>query len=221
MSRHRGIGVGLRPRDRRAINLGLLVIVPALVLGAGAPPYLASLEEAQDRLSVERSLLSRELALVADSALALQRETAAAGALAAREPRLFSGEPAIAAGGLVRYVARAAELSGVRLESTETAGTDAAGPTLVEERIARDAVAAGSSSLTAVRVQLRATGDLMGVLELMRRLEDGPRLIRIEDLSLERIEGYTGVNDGVESVQVVVLSATLAGYTLAVEESTE
>lgn len=206
MSERGGIWRSLRARDRRAIRWGLVVLVPALVLGAGLPPYVEALEGGRDQLAVERALLARERRLLADAARGPVQRSAIETALERRLPQLFVGDPTLAAGALVRYVAQEAARSGVSLEALETAGTEAAGPGVV-----------------GVGVRLRGVGDIAGVMELLRRLEDGSALIRIERLSLERREGYPGAGGGNadDEVQVVVLGATVLGYTLVTEGSVE
>lgn len=193
----------LRPRERRAIRIGLIVLVPALLLTGVVRPYFDALEESRDRLAAERALLVREKALVDEAVGFASTRLAAGEALEARSPRLFTGDPTLAAGALVRYVAEQADRSRVLLEATETAGAGEPGPNVV-----------------GVRVRVRAVSDIAGVLELLRRLEDGPRLVRVEQLSLERREGYRGggtATDG-QDVQLVTLAATVVGYTLTSAE---
>lgn len=186
----------LTSRDRRALRVGLLVLLPALALGLLVRPYLAAVDDARDRLAGERALLARERSLLdAAGAYGLAASAADEG-LASRAPRLFRGDPMLAAGELVRYIADAAASSSVLLEATETRGAADAGPGVV-----------------AVRVQIRAAGDIEGVLRFLRRVEDGPRLVHVEKLSLERRESYR--SDAAEDVQVLALAATLTGFTLA------
>ncbi len=57
---------GLTPRDRRAILVGLGILLPAVAYVLGVRPYRAALEGVRDRVAAERELLTRELALLAD-----------------------------------------------------------------------------------------------------------------------------------------------------------
>ncbi|HUG38902.1 MAG TPA: GspMb/PilO family protein [Longimicrobiales bacterium] len=187
--------IALAARDRRAVRIGLLVLTAALAIVFGIRPYLSALEDARDRLTAERSLLARERALV-DAADAFGSGAAVVEAgMAIRAPRLFTGDPTLAAGALVRYVAQGAARSSVLLEATETRAAGEAG-----------------DGLTTVRVQIRAVGDVEGVLRFLREMEDGSRLVHVERLSLESRNSYR--SDG-DDVQLVALGATIAGYALA------
>jgi type II secretory pathway component PulM len=55
---------GLAPRDRRAILLGLAVMVVAASYVLGVRPYREALAGVRDRVQAERELLTRELALL-------------------------------------------------------------------------------------------------------------------------------------------------------------
>ncbi|MEJ2218701.1 MAG: hypothetical protein P8099_19100, partial [Gemmatimonadota bacterium] len=95
----------LSTRDRRAIRLGLVVLLPAFVLGLGVRPYASAWMRARDRLESERALLGRERALV-DAAPSFGRaEATERSALERRAGRLLPGDSTLAGGALVRYVA--------------------------------------------------------------------------------------------------------------------
>ncbi len=190
---------GLQPRDRRAIAIGLAVLALALFLVLGVKPYSEALAATHDRLVTERALLVRERALIADAQTEAARERAALDtAVVERSERLFAGEATLAAGALIRYLADVASASRVLLEATETAGTEIVGPDLV-----------------AVRVRIRSIGDIEGLLWLLARLEDGPRLVRVEQIAFERrAAGYGPIATPPEQeVQVISLDATVLGYT--------
>lgn len=193
--------IALAARDRRAVRAGLLVLTAALAIVFGVGPYLGALEDARDRLGVERSLLARERALVEAADAFESGRVAVEAGMVIRAPRLFTGDPTLAAGALVRYVAQGAARSSVLLEATET----------------RAAAEAGDG-LTTVRVRIRAVGDVEGVLRLLRELEDGSRLVHVEALSLEGRNSYR--SDG-DDVQLVALGATIAGYALAATRAGE
>src|SRR5262245_43673936 len=55
----------LSSRDRRALRIGLLLVVPALAYVGVVKPYRAALIETRNRVAAERQLLERELALIA------------------------------------------------------------------------------------------------------------------------------------------------------------
>jgi hypothetical protein len=54
----------MSPRDRRALVVGCLVLVPLLGWGVLARPYLATVAELRDRTELEASLLERERAVL-------------------------------------------------------------------------------------------------------------------------------------------------------------
>src|SRR5687767_4884800 len=55
-------------RDRRAIRLGALLLVPGLLYVAAVKPYFAALSDTRDRVETERRLLDREMALLQEKA---------------------------------------------------------------------------------------------------------------------------------------------------------
>ena len=57
---------GMASRDRRAVLLGLGILLPAMAYVLGVKPYRAALEGVRDRVIAEQELLSRELALLSD-----------------------------------------------------------------------------------------------------------------------------------------------------------
>ena len=56
-------------RDRRAVGLGLAVLVPALLYIWAVRPYLARLDDARQEVAAQRDALSRE-----EAAIAAQRQ---------------------------------------------------------------------------------------------------------------------------------------------------
>ena len=55
----------MSPKDRRAIILGAVVVLPALIFIWGVRPYRAAMTEMRDELETARLALSREKAVVA------------------------------------------------------------------------------------------------------------------------------------------------------------
>jgi hypothetical protein len=184
----------LSARDRRALLLGLLVLVPALVFAFGVKPYLARVEAAEAQLLTQRRLLQRELALLTDVRRYPERLEAVERALHAEVPRLFGGSDGVTAtAALAGYVDRAARSSRVLVQQSESRGAEVLAPGVLE-----------------LGVTIRAVGDVEGILTLLHALEEGGKLVRIEGLSIERIQriGFPGSPDEAP----LSLSATVAGF---------
>ena len=183
-------------RDRRALRLGLLVLVPALLWVWGVRPYRAALGDARDRLAVQRAALARERALLAGGGGAVELRLAADSAADAARPRLFvARDDLLGSAQLAAYLARAARASDVLLQEADT----------------RPAAVA-PSGLRTLQVEIRAESDLEGLLTFLQALEQGERLVRVERLSIAR-PGGADADEG--AVEVLTLSATVLGYALA------
>jgi hypothetical protein len=185
----------LAPRDRRILLLAGWVLVPALLLGLVIQPYRVALESAKDRLEEERWRLQREL-----SALAKVGEYAtlledAEGRLNRHGPRLFGGPDGVTAtSALAGYVTERARSSQV----------------LVQRIQSRHAEADADETALTLAVDVRAIGDLEGVIRLIHALEEGEKLVLVERLALERI-GRSGESPYEASVSV---AATFTAFAL-------
>ncbi|HEX6060228.1 MAG TPA: type II secretion system protein GspM [Gemmatimonadaceae bacterium] len=180
--------VALDARDRRALRIGAWVAGPILVASLLVLPYGRALRAARDAVAAERSLLARELAVLRDAPHDIQVARAARRALVARSDRLFGGgDAAAASAALASYVGDAAAESGVELEWSETR-TPIEGDSLVA-------------------VDIRATAEIGAAYDFLRALEDGPKLVRVERLTIARTAGRAvGDEPG-----IVAVTATVAG----------
>lgn len=163
---------GLAPRDRRAILVGLCILLPALVYVLGVRPYRAALEEVQDRVAAERELLAREMALLADS-LALPDQLRRAEAEAA----VFEDRMVRAASGVLAE----AEVSDFLEESAFRSR-------VLLEDIRGGELGRGEEpppGLSVVRLHLRGESDLEGVLSFLDEIERSRLLLRVRGLALE------------------------------------
>jgi len=162
----------LAPRDRRALFLGALVLVPAFVYVVGVRPYRAALADMRDRLAAERELLAREVDLLS-SAPALPE---AIQAVRDRGERYEAG--------LLRSrdrVLAETELSAF-LESTAVRNR-----VLLEELRAGE-LARGEEAppgLSVVRFHLRGESDLEGILTFLDEIEKATLFLRVRGLALE------------------------------------
>ena len=163
---------GLSPRDRRAILIGLAILVPAAVYVLGVKPYQAALGEVRDRVSAERELLARELALLESSdslPAAIQRASAEAERFEDRLVRAASGE--LAEGELTDFLEGSALRSRVLLEEIRSG------------ELGRGEEA--PAGLEVVRLHLRGESDLEGVLTFLDEIETSRLLLRVRGLALE------------------------------------
>ena len=168
-------GVGrLSPRDRRAIRLGLLVLLPALLWVGVVRPWRRSLDETRDRLETERGLLARERALIA-AAASLPDALRKAGADAeATRSRMIDGiDPALAEEKLTVELERLAAESRVLLQ--EMRGVEP------------PRTAAVTPGLQPIRLAVRGQSDMNGVTAFLQRVEEHRLLLRIHELSIQPV----------------------------------
>ena len=187
----------LSTRDLRALLAGAGIVVVALAFVAvrrGGEP--GGVKEA---VRTERAALARERGLVLQAGAFASALTAERERMNELSPRLFRGEDALAAASAVEtYVLDAAERSRVAVRQSES----------------RDAGPAGEG-LTSLQVDLRGESDLRGLLSLVRALDSGARLVRVEGLSIERTAG--GAPGGAETLDFVL---TAFGYAQAARADT-
>ncbi len=163
---------GLSSRDRRAVFLGLGILLPAAVYILGIKPYRTALDGVRDRVAAEEGLLVRELALLETAPTLpgeLQRVEAEAAAFEDRMVRAASG--VLAEGELTDFLEESALRSRVLLEEIR-GGELGRG----EEP---------PPGLSVVRLHLRGESDLEGVLTFLDEIEKSRLLLRVRGLALE------------------------------------
>jgi hypothetical protein len=163
---------GLAPRDRRAILVGLAILLPAVVYVLGVKPYLAALSDIRDRVAVEQRALAGELDLL-ENAETLPDEIQRARA----EADLYEGRlvkapsQVLAEAALSAFLESSASRNRVLLE--EIRGGE----------LGRDEEPPPGLSL--VRLHLRGESDLEGVLTFLDEIEKSQLLLRVRGLALE------------------------------------
>ncbi|HEX2165910.1 MAG TPA: type II secretion system protein GspM [Longimicrobiales bacterium] len=182
----------LAPRDRRAVLIGLAVLAPALLWIGVVRPYREALSDLDARVASERALLEREEALLAAAPELPSRATAARERAAGATQRLVSAANVpLAEAEVTAFLQDVALLSRVLLQ--EVSSVEA--PRGDEEH--------ELGSIRPLRLALRGESDLEGVLTFLHRLETGPLLLRIAELSIEptpqrddnaRMDGAVQVN---------------------------
>lgn len=186
----------LRPRDRRALLLGAALLLPILLFGLVGRPYLHALSTTRAELQTQRELLARERTLLEEARAYPARMDDAEAGLRLEVPRLFGGTDELTmTAALAEVVAEEARRSRVLVQGIES----------------REAAPVDEGVL-ALQVELRALGDLEGVLTFLHALEQGEKLIRVERLAIERAARYE--RSAAPEEQVLALTASLRGFAL-------
>jgi len=186
--------VNLSVRDRRALSLGALVLLPSFFFIWGVKPFLATISESRDFLSVERAALSRERAAVGAAQRNPGMQQLADSLMRAMSPRLFAGrDDVMATAELVSHLGAVAAEHNVWLQNATTRPAEV-----------------GDAGVRTLHVALRAESDIEGVLRFLQALEQGEKLLRVERLDISVAAG-SFVEDGVEPVSI---SALIMGYAI-------
>lgn len=183
-------------RERRAVTMGLLVVVPAVVFQLAVKPYLGRLSDVRTQVEWEQDLLGREQALLAEVRAYPARLRQAEATLMRKAPQLFAGPDLVAASAaLSSYVTGRALESHVFVQQSETGVSDSA-----------------AQGVGKIKVELRAVGDLEGILAFLQSLESGSRLVTVERVAIAQTERF-GAGEPRDD-EVLSLSATIGGYAL-------
>lgn len=184
----------LSAKDRRAILVGIGVLLPFAIVLWGVRPYRNAMAEARDRLATERDALARErgAVLTAQRNPALQRMTDSV--LHAMQPRLFEGtDDVIASSELAAYVGDLARSHHVWVQDAATRAATSTTP-----------------GVRTLHIEIRGESDLAGMLSFLDSLERGDKLVRVERLDVSR--GLNG--PGNEQAETLTIAATIAGYAM-------
>lgn len=160
-------------RDRRALIFLAAAVVPVLLWLGAVRPYRAALEDLRTRVQTERSLLQREQALLAvGHTLPDSLKAARSHVRKAEMSLVYAPNLPLAEAELTTYLEEVATQSRVLLQ--EMTGVD---PVRGEEP---------PEGVSPIRLAVRGESDLTGVLIYLRRLEEGPLLVRIRELEIQR-----------------------------------
>ena len=159
----------LSARDRRAVAMGAMLLVPAVAWSQGVMPYLRAVREAQGELRRERGLLERELQVLAGAGRYPAEFGAGADRLLAEVPRLIGGgDDGAASAALAGYVRGVAQAARVQLSRVEPASSADAG-----------------GGVTSLPLEVSGEGDIEGIMTLLHLLETGPKLVHVTGMTLE------------------------------------
>lgn len=198
----------LNARDRRALVLALVVLVPSLGWIWVARPMRATLAESNERIVSERNAFAREQAAIIGAKRSPERKRIADSSVIVVAARLFAGPNDVAAGAtLVNYLGEVARRNHVWLASaaTRTTSANTIGRTAPVASVAPD-------GLRPLRVELRAESDFRGVLDFLEALERGEKIVVIERLDIAKT-----LRAGQEDSETLSVSATVVGYALPVQ----
>ncbi len=161
----------LSPRDRRAVVIGMVVLVPALIWAGVIQPYLGVLEDLHDRLAAEQALLSKEQGVVRAAPDLPARIETLRHEIDRLEMRLVRADnPALAEAALSAHLESLARLNRVLLQEVRSI----TGSPL------------GTASDGTVPVYLSVTGesDFEGVLGFLQEMEQARLLMKIDEVSI-------------------------------------
>jgi len=181
----------MNKRDRRAMVVGALILLPGLLYIWAVIPYLAALSDARDQLATERATLARERAAIATALQNPQLQHIADSAMRAMRPRLFEGrDDVMASAELASYLGDVAHGSRVWLQD---AGTRPATQT--------------PDGVRTLKVEIRAESDLLGTLMFLQALERGEKLVRVDRLDISR-SPRADAKEG----ETLSIAATISGF---------
>ena len=180
--------------DRRAMILGAAIVVPSLFFVFGVKPYIAALGDVREQISVEADAYARERSAVSAAKRNPLMQHVADSAMQATAQRLFAGrDDVMASAEVATYLGGLARAHHVWLQDAST----------------RPATAL-DGGVRALHVDIRGESDLRGVLEFIKALEDGDKLIRVQRLDLSTQPGRAD-EPGVETLAI---SASIVGYAI-------
>lgn len=186
-------------KDRRAIALGLAILVPSLGWIYAVRPLMAAIAEAEERLASEQQALARERAAVLDAARNPARQHVADSAMKASANRVFTGANDVAAGAsLASYLGEVAKKSRVWLANASTRNATGSG---------RGATPATPDAIRPLRVELRAESDFEGILAFLDALERGEKVVTVDRFEVSRT-----LRAGDDDRETLTINATVTGY---------
>ena len=175
---------GLADRDKRALALGGLIVLPVLIWLGVARPYLNSLQDLRDQTASERLLLEREQQILADSAGYTLELTAAAKALAHWEGRLIrSPNSALAEAEVSAVLESIGRQSRVLLQEVRSIPAPPGAPQAPE-------------GFQTLRMSVSGEGDFEGVLSFLRGIESERMLLQIIGVSVDRLGSQSSGSGG-------------------------
>ncbi len=155
-------------RNRRAMRLGIVVIVGILTTSKGLPVYRSLLAESDAEMLTQRARLEQAQALIGQAAADSVQSVATTRELSLRESGLFQAASlASASANLSNLVADAAADAGV-----------SAGPMQVSPDTS------ATRAITRISVSGNVKGDIRRIAEFLNALAESPKLVRVRELTI-------------------------------------
>jgi hypothetical protein len=171
-SRLRDRIAALSSRDRRALLIGAVIVVPLLAWAGVVRPYIRTLDDLRDRLAAEEALLVRERNVLRDAPNLPARLEAAGLDIAEVEACLISAaNPALAEADITALLEVLARRNLVLLQEVR-----AITPPLAEEP---------PEGVLPIYLSVSGESDFEGVLDFLSEVEHHPLLMKIHSLSME------------------------------------
>lgn len=170
----------LAERDRRALVLGGLIVLPVLIWLGVAGPYLSSMQDLRDRTASEQLLLERERQVLADSSGYTHELAVATRAIGHWEGRLVrSPNIALAEAQVSSVLESIGRQSRVLLQEVRAIPTPPGAQQLPE-------------GLQSLRMSVSGEGDFEGVLSFLRGVEAERLLLQVIGVSVDRTGSMAG-----------------------------
>jgi len=188
----------LSKRDRRALFLGLAVLVPVLLNAAVVRPYRSAVETTRRSVAIQRELLARERALLAarDRVPDLLKTTIQ-DLYRLRERLLSTADPALAEAELTAYLEGLATEHNVLLKEMRSLQGRGEGPiAFAPINVEPLRVDPAAGLLEPIRVTISAESDFEGIASFLNRIDGGRLLVRVVELTLEPTRQNTRTGPG-------------------------
>lgn len=183
----------LGARDRRALRLGALIVLPVLAWTVAIRPYLVALDAARERVRTERALLARERALLAEVPGFPERQARAARADSLTRTRLFTAD----------------DIYGASATLGDAVGASFARHDVTLRQSEATAPVTRPDGLVELGVAVQGEGDFASLLTLLRTLESNRRLLQLRRVAIEREPSGLGGPDA------LTVSATVRAFAAA------
>ena len=204
----------LTRRDRRTLIVGACMIVSGLLIRCVGVSYVHALASLRAQIAKARSDLGRERQAIQRMPVLPAARTVSARRLDVELDRLFQRNNAfLATADLAQYVVTMSQSDGLQLQASETELSRVVAP-----------------GVQALQIDIRAEGDLDGILHFLHHLESGGKLVRVGALSISAgarpaLGGGRGAVVGgdrddisgtrqVQGIEVLSLAASVYGYRL-------
>lgn len=189
-----------KQREQRVITGALAVLVVSVLLVYGALPFArrVRLREAQIDAAQRRASL---LAAYASRSSELERAAAVEERALSMAPRrvLHAASEPLAASALQSLLQEAAEGAGLAVNRVEVSSGD------------DSTLTATADGAAAVSGSLSAYGDVHGLAALLRTLEAGPRVVRVERITVQQNSALRGASDVLQVTIAVRAPVIIAG----------